>query len=274
MIRRELGYITEQGLRDYQQDCFACCTINNLSLLIIADGNGGDGGFELAKTACKSLVSIISFDLAQGKQQTIETEEQLNEIGLNAINKTARQVRVVKDQNEWQDAGTTITLVVVTEKYVGTFWIGDSPAYVYDSEYLIQLNHPLHTLAESLIQEGQPRKEIAKQPSLSSILIRCAGHDNCTPDSKIIKIRKPFSIIAGSDGSLDYCPKSKIIQILKKKLNHSCDIDEVAFQIVSDALEAGSDDNCTLVAGHFYNSAKLVTRRLTRIYEPMFLKGE
>lgn len=136
MIRRELGYITEQGLRDYQQDCFACCTINNLSLLIIADGNGGDGGFELAKTACKSLVSIFSFDLAQGKQQTIETEEQLNEIGLNAINKTARQVRVVKDQNEWQDAGTTITLVVVTGKYVGTFWIGDSPAYVYDSEYL------------------------------------------------------------------------------------------------------------------------------------------
>lgn len=270
MLQHELGYLTIRNLRDYQQDCYAICTINGITIMIVCDGNGGLGGYELAKNASKSCLATLAFDIAQGEHQGINSEKKLNEIGLNAINRAARQVRVLKDANDWDEAGTTITLVMVTQDHVACFWIGDSPAYMFDSKYLVQLNTPLHTLAERLIQDGQPRSEISKQPGLNSILTRCAGHNDCIPESNILKIVQPLVVLVGSDGVLDYAPKAKIIEALNKKLTQYCSIDETVHQIVNDAIDAKSDDNCTLLALHAFNSPKLVTRKLTRLYQPIF----
>lgn len=273
-MKREIGFLTEQGKRDYQQDCFSACTINDITIIVLCDGNGGTGGYEMAQTACKSCIGNLAFEIGQGKYKSIDSEEQLKEIGLSIISRSAREARALKDQTGWPEAGTTITLIIITPKLLGCFWIGDSPAYIFDSEYLVQLNHPVHTLAESMIQEGKPRNEVEKQPGLNSILTRCAGHDNCEPDSNILKVKPPFMVIAGSDGALNYCPKAKLIQTLKKKLSGDFDIDETAFQIVSDALDNGSDDNCSVIAFYGYSTAKLITRRITRIYEPISLKEE
>ncbi|RJP60107.1 MAG: serine/threonine-protein phosphatase [Candidatus Auribacter fodinae] len=266
-MKKEIAFFSEQGKREYQQDYCACLTLSFLSLLVVADGNGGEGGFELAQTACKSIVSDFAFDVASGKLKSIDSKDDLKELGLNAINRAAKAVRIAKKRHNWKEAGTTITLVLFTSDFIGTFWIGDSPAYLYDSDLLVQLNHPVHTLAEAMISEGKSREEVMKQPSLNSILTRCAGHKECTPDFNILPLKKPCIVIAGSDGVFSYLSEGEIISTLKAKLNNECEIEDIAKQLVSDAINNGSDDNCSLVAGYFYESAKVITKRITRIFE-------
>lgn len=263
-MKRELSFFSEQGKRDYQQDYCACLSLGMLSLMVVADGNGGDGGFECAQTACKSIVSDLAFDASRDNLKA-ESEDQLKAIGLNAINKATKRVSIAKKRNKWKEAGTTITLMLITPDLIGTFWIGDSPAYLFHSDLLIQLNHPVHTYAERLIAEGNSREEVMKQPDLNSILTRCAGHKGCEPDCDIRPFRKPSMVIVGSDGVFGALSEGEIMSILK--MDSESKAEDISLQFVCDALANESTDNCTLVAGHFYESPKIVSKRITRIFE-------
>lgn len=256
---------TEQGLRDYQQDRYAHIRINDKSILVIADGNGGKGGEKLAEIAVRLCIFYLFLAFSTDNKNSFDSQEKLRSLGLKAIKKATIEIDLHKKSHNIEKAGTTITLVIITPELIGTFWIGDSPAYLFEQGRLEKLIKP-HTLAELLIDDGEPEEILQQQPSLNSILTRCAGHKECQPDSRIVKLTKECIILAGSDGAFNCLPDPTIAAILQDNFNNVKNIPE---EIIKNALDNGSDDNCTVISCLAVPEISLAKSsiRLTRTYE-------
>jgi PPM family protein phosphatase len=241
---------SEIGLREVQQDRYCYFQVDGKSFMVITDGNGGKGGGSLAEEATKTIASESCYVLSQNKYNGEMTEEQIEALGVNVLNKATVHTKHIKDSHdEWSKAGTTITLIMATSNYVGCFWIGDSPAFLYqEGEGLTKLTDPVHTLAEVLIKDGGSREILEKQPSLNSILTECVGQDSPKLDFKISRITKPSIVVVGSDGVLDYFSESELANILGAGLSNAHDLESLADDLVQKSLENGSDDNVTVVA--------------------------
>ncbi len=269
-MRIRTAAYSEIGLRDTQQDRYCFFEVNGKTVILVHDGNGGEGGDKIAEAALMPVSSILSYQLSQGKSKEFMTDEQLRELGINAINNAASHVMDLKESHEdWIEAGTTVTLVIITQNKIACFWVGDSCCYVFQDDDFIKLTSPVHTLAEDLIKKGESRNIINKQPSLNSILTKCVGHQSCVPDSKIIEITKPCIVLAGSDGVFGFLPEEKLKEIIKAKFAVNSDLQELADEIVKLSLENGSDDNVTAVLSVINPSQKhqKKSKRLTKLQE-------
>jgi serine/threonine protein phosphatase PrpC len=262
------------GLREIQQDRYCYFQVDEKLVLVITDGNGGKGGGYLAEETTKTVTSESCFVLSQNKDNGDMTEEQIEALGAKALNKATVRAKSIKDLHEdWSKAGTTVTLIIATSNYVGCFWIGDSPAFLYqEGEGLIKLTDPVHTLAEVLIKDGGSREILEKQPSLNSILTECVGQDSPKLDSKVLKITKPSIIVAGSDGVLDYFSEAELTSILEVGLSNPSDLQALTDDLVQKSLDKGSDDNVTVVASLILPKGinkeqclSSITRRITKL---------
>ncbi len=268
-MKKRTAACSELGLRDAQQDRYCYFNIDNKTIFVVTDGNGGEGGDMLAQAAAMSVCSELCFKLSQCNKG-IMTEDQLKELGINAINNAAVHVLdIKKSHQEWNGAGTTLTILIATEDKIACFWVGDSCAYIFQDDEFIKLTSPVHTLAEDLIKEGDSKEIIAKQPSLNSILTNCVGHEPCVPDSKIIDVTKPCIALAGSDGVFGFLSEEKLKEIIKANFTFNFESQKLADEIVKLSLENGSDDNVTLVLSEIKPIQKLQEkpRRLTKLHE-------
>ena len=209
-----------QGRRDYQQDCYGFLQRNDLTFLVMCDGNG-EHGEKASKLATK--VALRKCAICSAGLENVELKEQsLKKIGHQILATTSSQVREFKDLHELPEPGTTITLIILTNEYIGTFWIGDSPAYLmskHDDEMEALINP--HTLAEKLIDEGMSRDELENQPGINSVLIKCAGYEDDNPDSDIRKANKSGLLLVGSDGFFNGISPDEITEIFDDDDNYS-----------------------------------------------------
>ena len=252
---------TERGLRDVQQDRYACIQVNEAVILGVADGNGGYGGGELAEFVLKTAFSHVCWNLSQNRD--IYSKDELEKLGLEAINlATEEAMRLKKSHKDWAEAGTTITLVIITSTLIGVWWVGDSPAYLFNKGNLKQLTMP-HTLFEMLLKEGTPKEALEQQPSLSSVLVRCVGHTECRPDFVILPYEREATVLAGSDGVFGFLSEQEICDILQNSNFH-----DIPKQLVQKALGNGSNDNLSVVVS-IVDSGLKPTRsiRKTRLCE-------
>jgi len=229
------------GARPVQQDRFAYMSIGECAILVVADGNGGEGGGELAEVAVKSAASSICWCLVRGGR--FETSEELESAGLGAIDAAVKEAVWLKHKHrEWVEAGTTLTLVVVTSWLVGVFWIGDSPAYIFADGKLGQITKP-HTHYEQLLDSGKHTKEsLEGQPWTKSTLTQCIAQTVCEPGSRVMPFEGDITVLAGSDGVFSYLLEEEIKSILQQSLNN-----DVTRKLVQEAIDNSSDDNLTAV---------------------------
>lgn len=261
MLRINAKGCSVKGLREVQQDRFGFIVHDDKAALVVADGNGGAGGGELAEVAVKSALAELSFRFSN--RISIDSEKSLESLGIETLNLTANRVMWVKNSfDEWEGAGSTITCIIITPSLVGTFWIGDSPAAIYQSGILTRLTWPVHTLAEMLIEQGQSREELENQPRLNSILTRCLGHDSAEPSSKIVRVTGEALVMAGSDGVFGYLKDKDLSAMLQPGFSEA-----LSEEIVNQSLNNGSDDNCTILTGLITPLPAADARRVTMLYE-------
>ncbi len=259
-----------QGTRPYQQDSWAHLTLGAMEVIAVADGNGGNGGAELSNAAVASIFTGLVCELSQGQSLGVGTVDELRDLGLQTIRQAAAHVAHAKRMDtEWQDAGTTITLAIVTAHHIGVFWIGDSPAVLYHAGCIEHLVSPPHTLLELLVAEGQPRESLSLQQGLSSTLVRCAGHACCEPDYRIVRLRGLSIVIAGSDGLFGFVPPEQLTSHIRKAFATCASPAELANSLVELAVANNTDDNVTTVVSLVSpgRSVKQTKRRATKLNE-------
>jgi serine/threonine protein phosphatase PrpC len=228
------------GARPTNQDRYSQARYDNICVMLVCDGNGGNGGEVIAECAVRSIMDEINYALTRSKHPSLR---KLQQIGKYALAETARYLDMFKRFHpEFRSCGTTATLVFVAGRKVVTLWIGDSPAFVSFGEKLVCLTDPPHNIIEFLVANGAKREELSVQTGLSSIITRCLGHSDATPDLRVMEFKVPMTVLVASDG-INSLSDQELQHIIADNLLTEC----LPGKLIIAALESGSTDNITVM---------------------------
>ncbi|MFC5703428.1 Stp1/IreP family PP2C-type Ser/Thr phosphatase [Cohnella faecalis] len=211
-----------------------------LTAVIVADGMGGHRAGDVASgLAVDSLSeSLKLWDAAWSEEEGTANVRLMIRKANEAVYETASL------NEKYHNMGTTVVLAVLTEQAGWIGHIGDSRAYRLRDGELEQLTED-HTLVNELTKTGQISPEEAAHHPRRNVLTRALGTDRDVPaDVRTIDWRPGDRLMLCSDGLSGLVAKPLLEETLKQA---DVPLDRLAEQLVEMALEAGGDDNITVV---------------------------
>lgn len=213
---------------------------NGLNLYILADGMGGYKGGEIAsKVAIQAVSKFITekFDnIAKDKQSILELLEDAITFANSAIYEES------EEDEELQDMGTTLEVLMIYKSKVYIGHIGDSRIYRIRKNRMKKITTD-HSYVEKLIQDGEITREEAYNHPKKNLLIKALGTDEVVePDLIYTVLNKNDILIICSDGLTNMIREEKIFDIVKE--NSEKDVTDV---LVDEANNAGGLDNITVI---------------------------
>ncbi|MEB3101236.1 Stp1/IreP family PP2C-type Ser/Thr phosphatase [Ferviditalea candida] len=213
--------------------------LNGFTLAIVADGMGGHQAGDIA--------SQIAIDTVKRELQNIEPGMSPEECGqriADAVRKANREVfEIASSQEQYQGMGTTIVVALVSDELIIIAHIGDSRAYKLDDEFMIQLTED-HSLVNELVKSGQISPEEANSHPRRNVLTRALGTDEQVEVDLCIDAWKQEDVLLlCSDGLSSLLDDGQITAILRS----GEELQSKANLLVQSALQAGGDDNITVV---------------------------
>ncbi|MFZ5572145.1 MAG: protein kinase domain-containing protein [Thermodesulfobacteriota bacterium] len=173
-------------------------------LLAVADGMGGEnGGFLAAGMVCRRL------------REAPLLPPDINGSLLGALlTKADKEIaRFARANPEYQDMGTTATVVVAA---TGTaFWAhaGDSRLCLFRNGQLIQITRD-QNMAQFLVEEGRIASREAGRHPAAHLLEQCLGQGDCRPDGGEFKTAAGDYLLLSTDGLHDTLSERQIRSIL------------------------------------------------------------
>jgi PPM family protein phosphatase len=228
-------------VRQVNEDYFACIAdLNGRVLAVVADGMGGHQAGDIAsRLAVERIVKEL---------RHLDSElsgEDARERLMNALLMANEEVyRYAQEHPECSGMGTTIVAALLGENGGVTAHIGDSRLYHFNEDGL-QLKTEDHSLVHELMKSGQITAEEASVHPQRNVLMRALGTE---PDVRIDLGQFNWSegdvVLLCSDGLSNKVHHSVMVEWLKRPLSLQAQVDG----LVEHALEAGGEDNITLVA--------------------------
>ncbi len=168
--RLKAAGISDKGkVRENNEDRYLIFNNGPVSLFAVADGMGGHAGGEVASTmAVETLKEYISRELSA---ENVDIRFLLEEMLFSANRKV---LEAASADTELMGMGTTLTTLVAG---VNQFWlghIGDSRAYLINSEGISSLTED-HTLVTQLLRSGEISVEESVNHPQRNYLIRALG---------------------------------------------------------------------------------------------------
>jgi len=234
-----------------------------LGLFIVCDGMGGHrGGDSASKLAVETIkhemqplfspkdprATVLLDD--QSFDQTTDEEaitrpskgKKMENAIYAAIQRANRVIYEFAKQkpNQAYDAGTTITMVVVSGKWAVIANIGDSRTYLLRDKMLQQITKD-HSLVASLVERGQIQPdEIFSHPQRNLIFRSLGNKSNVEVDTYWQVLKSGDYLILCSDGLWEMVQDEKVIS---KIILDSKSLDDACNQLVIAANNAGGEDN-------------------------------
>jgi len=234
------GARSAQGLRSNNQDRYVVDTTQ--AVFLVADGMGGQ---ESGEKASGLAVEIIPRAIRSRLESHGDPQQAVAEAFLEAN-------RAILDASQHQASGrrmgTTAVLAVRLDDQFFVAGLGDSRAYLIRGEHAEQLTHD-HSMAEALLRNGALTPEQAQKSPYRHVLYKFLG---CADLSESAEVR-PFipqagdRLVLASDGLTNYISAG---DLSAGALRHP-DPQEWANELVTLALERGSNDNVTCVVVAF-----------------------
>jgi serine/threonine protein phosphatase PrpC len=228
-------------VRQVNEDYFACIAdLNGRVLAVVADGMGGHQAGDIAsRLAVERIVKEL---------RHLDSElsgEDARERLMNALLMANEEVyRYAQEHPECSGMGTTIVAALLGETGGVTAHIGDSRLYHFNADGL-QLKTEDHSLVHELMKSGQITAEEASVHPQRNVLMRALGTE---PDVRIDLGQFNWSegdvVLLCSDGLSNKVHHSVMVEWLKRPVSLQAQVDG----LVEHALEAGGEDNITLVA--------------------------
>lgn len=202
-------------------------------LLAVADGVGGSARGDLASaTAIRQIRRL----------DTPPDNDMLGSLENTLLLIHDRLAELVRDNPEVEGTSTTFTGLLYDGDRIGVTHVGDSRAYLLRDGEIRQLTTD-HTFVQSLVDEGRISAEEARTHPHRNMILRAVDsvHDP-EPDSFHVDVQPGDRLLVCSDGCCGSLTDDRLAVLMAGD-----DLDVAAHELVTEALDAGSSDNVTVV---------------------------
>ena len=246
-MRLEAHARTDPGpVREHNEDAFLVDA--DAGLFIVADGMGGHAAGEVASAlAVDALQDVL---LGQGDpdetrldRATPDNEEAIRERLRYAMNQASLRIRrAAFDNPAHAGMGTTVCVLLVEDGLAHLGHVGDSRIYLFRDGRLQRLTRD-HTVVQQEIDAGRLTPKLARIVPHKNILTQSVGyHGPVEPDTSTRPVRDGDVFIICSDGLTDPLDDEQLARIAA-----GTGLDQLAEVLTQEALDAGADDNITVV---------------------------
>jgi PPM family protein phosphatase len=223
-------------------------------LIAVADGMGGHAAGEVASRIAvevlQSLVpALVSTDI---------DEDSVTDLLMHSLHSIDSEISAVTDEDiEKRGMGTTLTALLIRDKYISLLHVGDSRCYRLRGNSLEQLSND-HTIIQELLDQGAiSPAEALEHPQRSMLTQALRGDGDVTPVLQMYEIKKGDRYLLCSDG-LSGVLTEKELKVGLKKSNKD---DAIKFLIDATYVN-GAPDNVTVLIADISDEARTPTSLL------------
>jgi protein phosphatase len=226
--------LTDAGkVRQNNEDAMLVGDGEDETLFVVADGIGG---FEAGEVA-----SSLAVDVLRGlhPDKTFKA----------AIGEANRRILAAgRDDEKLSGMGTTVVAIrfggTQREPLAEVAHVGDSRAYLVRAGEMNPITED-HSLVAELVRSGDLTRDQAAEHPQKNLITRALGADeDVDVDTTVLPVDAGDRVLLCSDGLSDMVPEARISEIL---LESPEDPERAARGLLSAALEAGGNDNITVV---------------------------
>jgi serine/threonine protein phosphatase PrpC len=216
-------------------------------LIAVADGMGGHAAGEVASRIAVEVLQSLTPALTS---EDID-EDSVEDLLMHSLHSIDSEISVVTDEdNEKRGMGTTLTALLIRDKYISLLHVGDSRCYRLRGNTLEQLSSD-HTVIQELLDQGAiSAAEAVEHPQRSMLTQALRGDGDVTPVLQMYEIKKGDRYLLCSDGLSGVLTEKEIKVGLKKS-----DKDEAVKFLVDATYINGAPDNVTVLIADISDSS-------------------
>ena len=220
-------------------------------LIAVADGMGGHAAGEVASRIAIEVLQTLVPALVS----TDIDEDSVEDLLMHSLHSIDSEISVVTDEEiEKRGMGTTLTALLIRDKYISLLHVGDSRCYRLRGNTLEQLSND-HTVIQELLDQGAISiAEAAEHPQRSMLTQALRGDGDVTPVLQMYEVKKGDRYLLCSDGLSGVLTEKEIKIGLKKS-----DKDEAVKFLVDATYVNGAPDNVTVLIADISDEAKTTT---------------
>jgi serine/threonine protein phosphatase PrpC len=213
--------------------------VNGFALAIVADGMGGHQAGDIA--------SQMATDIIHQQLQSISPDASIDErkVCLKVAAELANEkiFEFASQRENYHGMGTTVVAAVADEQTVVICHIGDSRVYQINANGIEQLTED-HSLVNVLVKSGQITREEAGHHPRRNVLTRALGTEAAIEvDIQDRTWSSGDILLLCSDGLSSLVSREQLLALV----NSPDPLEEKVRMLVNEALEAGGDDNITVI---------------------------
>jgi serine/threonine protein phosphatase PrpC len=220
-------------------------------LIAVADGMGGHAAGEVASRIAVEVLQTLVPALVSADMD----EDSVEDLLMHSLHSIDTEISLVTDEEiEKRGMGTTLTALLIRDKYISLLHVGDSRCYRLRGNTLEQLSND-HTVIQELLDQGAISvAEAADHPQRSMLTQALRGDGDVTPVLQIYEVKKGDRYLLCSDGLSGVLTEKEIKMGLKKS-----DKDEAVKFLVDATYVNGAPDNVTVLIADISTEAKTST---------------
>jgi serine/threonine protein phosphatase PrpC len=217
-------------------------------LIAVADGMGGHAAGEVASRIAVEVLQSLTSALIS----TEIDEDSVEDLLMHSLHSIDSEISVVTDEDlDKRGMGTTLTALLIRDKYISLLHVGDSRCYRLRGNTLEQLSND-HTVIQELLDQGAiSQAEAVEHPQRSMLTQALRGDGDVTPVLQMYEIKKGDRYLLCSDGLSGVLTEKEIKIGLKKS-----DKDEAVKFLVDATYVNGAPDNVTVLIADISDEAK------------------
>ena len=217
-------------------------------LIAVADGMGGHAAGEVASRIAVEVLQSLTPALVSAEIDEDSAEDLL----MHSLHSIDVEISLVTDEDiEKRGMGTTLTALLIRDKYISLLHVGDSRCYRLRGNTLEQLSND-HTVIQELLDQGAiSEAEAIEHPQRSMLTQALRGDGDVTPVLQMYEIKKGDRYLLCSDGLSGVLTEKEIKIGLKKS-----DKDEAVKFLIDATYVNGAPDNVTVLIADISDEAK------------------
>jgi serine/threonine protein phosphatase PrpC len=227
--------VTDTGhVRTKNED--SILVLDDENVWIVADGMGGHHAGDFASQTITNNLSLFKQNFSLDDNILLLEENILNSNSIirNKSYKLGRNATI----------GSTVVCVYVWNRFLFTFWAGDSRLYRYRDSRLERLTED-HSYVEELVRMGKIDAREAEAHPAANVVLKAVGiDDQLCMDFEYFELQHGDVYIICSDGLYKDLEEERLAPIIEA---HIEDMTELSEALLASALDAGGTDNTSII---------------------------